>query len=367
MSIDDTFAEAVLSWYERAGRKDLPWQQDVTPYRVWVSEIMLQQTQVATVIPYFQRFMARFPGIVELADAELDEVLHLWSGLGYYARARNLHRAARQIRDRHEGRFPERYQEVLALPGVGRSTAGAVLSLALDQHHGILDGNVKRVLARCFAVAGWPGASAVQNHLWSLVDRLTPVRRVREYNQGMMDLGAGICTRRSPDCSNCPLAALCQARARDAVASYPAAKPSKVLPVRTVQLLLIRNPRSEIMLERRPPSGIWGGLWSLPECPAEISAIDWCQRQWDIDGTLQRTWPPRRHTFTHFHLDIVPVEICVNNITTRVMDDDGRVWYNIADPDERGLAAPVRRIIDEWRSCEKSTVAQAACMNGDQP
>ena len=243
-ALADEVARRLLAWFDDHGRHDLPWQRAATPYRVWVSEIMLQQTQVAVVVPYFERFMARFPDVASLAAAELDAVLHLWSGLGYYARARHLHRAARVVVAEHQGRVPERIEALEALPGIGRSTAGAILSLALGQHQPILDGNCKRVLARCFAVSGWPGSSAVLAKLWALAEALTPVARVGAFNQAMMDLGATLCTRTKPACHACPLAERCQALAQDAVGAYPAPKPRKQKPLRAVQLLLIRDPAS---------------------------------------------------------------------------------------------------------------------------
>jgi A/G-specific adenine glycosylase len=343
------FSDRVLSWYDRFGRKDLPWQHLSSPYRVWVSEIMLQQTQVATVIPYYKRFVERFPDLRQLADAPLDDVLHLWSGLGYYARARNLHRAARQLRDEHDGRFPTEFSEVVGLPGIGRSTAGAILSLALGQRHSILDGNVKRVLARCFAVEGWPGRTAVMNRLWQLTESLTPARRTAEYNQAMMDLGAGVCTRSRPDCSLCPLEEICIACSRGETGRYPASKPGKPLPVRAVRMLMIQDKAGNLLLEQRPSKGIWGGLWSLPECPMGEKPAAWCADRLGVRGWISAEWESRRHTFTHFHLDIVPVEIRTDNTGNRVMDGDRLVWYNTATPDTRGLSAPVTRLINELR------------------
>jgi A/G-specific adenine glycosylase len=341
------FSRQLLRWFERHGRKDLPWQREPTPYRVWVSEIMLQQTRVSTVIPYFQRFMSRFPYLAGLAAAPEDEVLHHWSGLGYYARARNLHRAAKQVRDKHGGRFPEDFDAVQALPGIGRSTAGAVLSLALGQSHPILDGNVKRVLARCFAVEGWPGQVGVLKHLWRLAEELLPDQRVAEYNQALMDLGAGICTRRNPDCENCPFAGICLALQQGTPERYPAPKPKKSLPVKSVQMLMLRNGSGGLLLEKRPPQGVWGGLWSLPECPREGDPISWCVERLGKRGRHLESWPIRRHTFTHFHLDITPVEIALEGADLSVMDGDRVVWYNLDDPDPLGLAAPVKRLIGE--------------------
>ncbi len=343
------FASSVIDWFEFNGRKDLPWQQQPTPYRVWVSEIMLQQTQVVTVILYFERFMASFPDLGKLADASLDNVLHHWSGLGYYARARNLHRAAIQIRDQYEGQFPRDFEQIVDLPGIGRSTAGAILSLALGEHQPILDGNVKRVLARCFAVEGWPGKLAVQKRLWGLSETLTPQKEVQKYNQAMMDLGAGVCTRSRPDCDLCPLAHLCQAKLEGKQSDYPGSKPRKKSPVKSTYMLLIHNGKKEILLEQRPPVGIWGGLWGLPECADKAAADDWCRQRLGRSVSESEDWPVRRHTFSHFHLDITPLVIRLNNSVNCVMDRDLIVWYNTVNPDARGLAAPVSRLIDELK------------------
>ncbi len=337
----------MLRWFDAEGRKDLPWQRPRSPYRVWVSEIMLQQTQVATVIPYFERFMARFPDLEALARADLDAVLHLWSGLGYYTRARNLHKAARIVMDRHEGVFPQTLAEVQALPGIGRSTAGAILSLACGQRHSILDGNVKRVLARSFGVEGWPGRPRVERQLWTLAERLTPEQRTGDYNQAMMDLGATLCRRGRPACLRCPLAADCVARREGRIAELPSPRPRKSLPVRTTRLLLIHDANS-LLLERRPPTGIWSGLWSLPECPVEtVDIADWCRTRLGIEPDRISPQPRRRHTFSHFHLDYTPVRIRTRGKPTKVMDTGDRLWYKLASPDPCGLAAPVQRLISE--------------------
>lgn len=255
---DSTFSSRIIQWYNAHGRKHLPWQQDKTPYKVWISEIMLQQTQVATVIPYYEKFMARFPDAVSLANAEADEVLHYWTGLGYYARARNLHRAAQIIRDQLNGQFPTDFEQVLALPGIGRSTAGAVLSLSLGQHHAILDGNVKRVLARHGAIAGWPGEKAVETQLWQLTEQLTPRDEIEKYNQAMMDIGATICTRSKPSCEHCPVALDCRAQRQGRQTEYPGKKPKKTIPARNAFMVLLRHSDT-VLLNKRPPAGIWEG------------------------------------------------------------------------------------------------------------
>ncbi|NKN32725.1 A/G-specific adenine glycosylase [Marichromatium bheemlicum] len=338
------FATAVLDWFDHHGRKDLPWQHEPTRYRVWVSEIMLQQTQVTVVIPYFTRFMARFPDLASLAAAPLDEVLSLWSGLGYYARARNLHRAARTIVETHGGRFPDTLAAVEALPGIGRSTAGAILSLADGQPLPILDGNVKRVLARCFAVDGWPGQSAVLKRLWQLSERCTPHQRTGAYNQAMMDLGATLCTRATPDCAHCPLAARCQALHQGRQRELPAPRPRRTLPERRTRMLVVRNAAGAVLLRRRPASGIWGGLWSLPEIAPDNDPAGWCLDRFNRAPDTVETLPGRRHTFTHFVLEIEVVALGLIAPETDVGEDGWR-W---SPPEERtaiGLPAPVADIL----------------------
>lgn len=341
----DQFSQRALRWFDNHGRKDLPWQQHPSPYRVWVSEIMLQQTQVATVIPYYRRFMARFPEIKDLADADLDEVLHLWSGLGYYARARNLHRAAGIVRDRYQGQMPLDFAALHALPGIGRSTAGAILALSTGQRYPILDGNVKRVLARSYAVEGWPGHSGVLARLWELAEHHTPTERVADYTQAMMDLGAMICTHSQPRCGRCPLTEDCKAHAQGRETAFPAPRPRRDLPVRQTRMLMLQTPEGEVLLERRPPAGIWGGLWSFPECPFDEDVAVWCRDVLSLDSSDIQSWGVLRHTFSHFHLHITPVRIKVNHLPGRVMEPDRFVWYNTHQPDERGLAAPVQRLI----------------------
>ena len=343
----DKIAPALLAWFDSCGRKDLPWQRDPTPYRVWVSEIMLQQTRVAVVIPYFERFLARFPTVTDLADADRDQVLHLWSGLGYYARARNLHETARRIAHEQGGLFPLDLAQLQGLPGIGRSTAGAILSLSQGRRHAILDGNVKRVLARCYAISGWPGRSAVLARLWELAEACTPWQRVAAYNQALMDLGATICIRSRPSCGRCPLAAGCQALAQGEPAAYPQPKPRRVLPVREIRMLLVANGAGEILLERRPPTGIWGGLWSLPECSPGVAPEDWCLEWLGVAANRVEKLGDRRHTFSHFHLDIRPLCIRLNGDPTVVADGDRLLWYHPGRPSPVGIAAPVTRLLRE--------------------
>jgi len=343
----EEFARRVLAWFDQNGRKDLPWQRDASLYRVWISEIMLQQTQVGMVIPYFSRFMTRFPRLEDLARAEVDEVLAQWSGLGYYARARNLHRAARLILDRHAGRFPRRLDEVQALPGVGRSTAGAILSLGAGQCQPILDGNVKRVLTRHRAIAGWPGQSSILDQLWRLAECLTPCDRPGDYNQAMMDLGASLCTRARPQCAICPVQEDCQARLAGQTQLYPHPKPRRSLPSRATRFLILRNPRGEILLERRPPAGIWGGLWSLPECELDQEASDWCQDHLGIGAVLVEKLAPRRHTFSHFHLEIWPQRLDLTREPDRLAEGDHRIWHRPGASLAVGLPAPISRLLRE--------------------
>ncbi len=347
------FSNNILAWYEQHGRKDLPWQQPRSAYCVWISEIMLQQTRVATVIPYYERFMARFPDIADLAGAGQDQVLHYWSGLGYYARARNLHAAARRILEDHGGQFPESFEAVLALPGVGRSTAGAILALAFGQQHTILDGNVKRVLSRYYCVEGWPGQSAVQKKLWQLAELHTPDQRVMEYTQAIMDLGATVCTRTNPACNDCPLYAGCMARTNACQAAFPSPRPRRKLPVRATRMLLLTNEHREVVIEKRPAAGIWGGLWSFPEISADTAIDEWCR---DVTGyavTRTEQWPVVRHTFSHFHLDITPVIAVAGIPLDRVMEDGDRLWYNTGSKDELGFAAPVEKLLGrlaQWQA-----------------
>ncbi|MEX2469177.1 MAG: A/G-specific adenine glycosylase [Pseudohongiellaceae bacterium] len=336
------FADKVLTWFDQHGRHDLPWQSDPTPYRVWVSEIMLQQTQVSTVIPYYQRFTARFPDVAALAAADSDQVLHLWTGLGYYARARNLHAAAQWVVDEHGGRFPDSVEALEALPGIGRSTAGAIFALATDKRAPILDGNVKRVLTRYHGIEGWPEQSAVKNRLWELAETLTPTRRVAAYTQAMMDLGATVCTRTRPACPHCPLNRGCAARAHDLTAQIPGRKPKKTLPVKTVTMFIIQNGDGEVLLEKRPPSGIWGGLYSLPEGPADAERPAF--EGLTVRTREARTLAPLRHTFSHYHLDIKPLHLATRS-ATGVAESDRWLWYPLDHSLEVGLAAPVKKLL----------------------
>ncbi|TKB50159.1 A/G-specific adenine glycosylase [Ferrimonas aestuarii] len=337
------FSQRVVDWYRIAGRKSLPWQQQKTPYKVWVSEIMLQQTQVTTVIPYYLKFMERFPCVELLAAAEQDEVLHLWTGLGYYARARNLHAAAKKIVTDHNGEFPTDFEQVLALPGIGRSTAGAVLSLSLGQHHPILDGNVKRVLARHQAIDGWPGVKTVENQLWQLTEKRTPAKEIEAYNQAMMDLGAMICTRSKPKCQLCPVADDCIGFELGDPSLYPGKKPKKDKPEKhCLQLLLVDG--DTVLLQQRPASGIWGGLWCFPQFDTQAQANDYLAQQ-GINGT-QVKLEKFRHTFSHYHLHIQPVVVKLSSKPAQVQQQPSQ-WVDIDAPGQLGLAAPTEKLLTE--------------------
>lgn len=356
------FSERVLNWFDQYGRKDLPWQLQTTPYRVWISEIMLQQTRVETVIPYYQRFLQSFPTVEDLASASEDEVLHHWTGLGYYARARNLHRTAKVVENSLHGRFPDSQEELMQLPGIGRSTAAAILSLAMDRRAPVLDGNVRRLLARFHAIEGWTGQAKVQRRLWETAERHMPRARPADYTQAIMDLGAMVCTRNQPGCSVCPLAQDCRALALGRTGELPTPKPKHKLPVRSIYMLLLENPQGELLLEKRPPHGIWGGLWSFPESTTD--QVESCYASLGISPNLVQTVSKGtqfRHTFTHFHLDIVPVHVQLAKNPTQIAETriaEARIaetpiaetgqtyWYDPRNPAQIGLAAPVARLIN---------------------
>ncbi|RZU38321.1 A/G-specific DNA-adenine glycosylase [Fluviicoccus keumensis] len=345
MSHSPDFALAVLDWFDRHGRHDLPWQQAVTPYRVWVSEIMLQQTQVSTVMPYYERFMARFPTVADLAAASQDEVLQHWAGLGYYARGRNLHKAAQAVMAQG-GEFPDTLAGLEALSGVGRSTAGAILALGFGQRGIILDGNVKRVLARCFAVEGDPAGTAALARLWALAEELTPHQRSGPYVQAMMDLGATLCTRSKPMCLYCPLQSRCQAFALGTPTAFPHKKAAKAQPVKSAFFLIFDNPRGEQLWVRRPSSGIWGGLWCLPEVAveseAELRAV-LAERFGLAQADLQYL-PPFRHTFSHYHLELRPVRV---SGAPNVAGEGECGWFSPERARDLGLPAPLLRLSGE--------------------
>ena len=371
-SIDAPFAQAVLAWYSKYGRKDLPWQKNKTLYQVWLSEVMLQQTQVSTVIPYFERFMATFPDINSLANAPIDEVLHLWTGLGYYARARNLHKAAQQVRDDYQGEFPIDFEPVLALPGIGRSTAGAVLSSCLNAPYPILDGNVKRVLARYFAVEGWPGEKSVADRLWQYSAQVTPTAQVADFNQAMMDIGAIVCTRSKPKCGLCPLQSDCLANQNNAWQQYPAKKPKKALPEKQSYFLLLIDD-GQVLLQQRAAQGLWGGLYCFPQFEDKADLLAYLKQN-NIEHYQE--WPMFRHTFSHFHLDIFPIYAekarkehtkCgqQSNMLEKVAEiqpeygkkipDQINYWYNFQSAPKIGLATPMKNLLLQLQAMQTKT------------
>ena len=340
----EQFSQAVLVWFDQHGRHDLPWQANKTAYNTWISEIMLQQTQVTTVIPYYQRFMERFPTVEALAEAEQDEVLHLWTGLGYYARARNLHKTAKIVAAEYNGEFPQSVEELEDLPGIGRSTAGAVLSISTGKRAAILDGNVKRVLARFYAISGWPGTTANQKLLWEYAEQNTPHERVGDYTQAMMDLGATLCTRSKPACLLCPLQSACEAKKQGRTDKLPEPKPKKQIPVKQTYMLMLQQTQpDEVLLYQRPPSGLWGGLWSFPQVSDLRDTLN--ETGLELDESSIQTLEPMRHTFSHFHLDITPVLARVNTPTDSVMEGKPLLWYNVKQPENVGLAAPVKKLL----------------------
>jgi A/G-specific adenine glycosylase len=342
----------VVDWQRRSGRHDLPWQNTRDPYRVWLSEIMLQQTQVTAVIPYFGRFVERFPSIAHLARAHEDAVLAAWSGLGYYARARNLHRAAQRIEKTHAGHFPDRFEAILALPGVGRSTAGAIAVFAFGQRFPILDGNVKRVLARCFGVEGYPGDKAVSDRLWQLTEVLLPRRQVAAYTQGLMDLGAQVCKRSRPACSACPLVDQCVARRDGREGELPSPRPKKARPQRSTVMLILRHG-DDILLEKRPAPGIWGGLWSFPESDAVECAAGISRRHYGVELQDARELAPIEHGFTHFSLRIVPLLCSVARRRER-LEAPGRVWLSIEDAAAHAIPVPVRTLLEQLQRVRRT-------------
>ena len=345
------FATRLIAWQRRHGRHDLPWQNTRDPYRIWLSEIMLQQTQVSTVIPYYGKFLARFPDVAALAAAPIDDVMALWAGLGYYSRARNLHQCARAVVERHGGVVPPEPEQLAELPGIGRSTAAAIASFAFGARATILDGNVKRVLARVFGIEGFPGEKRVENAMWSLAESLMPSAQasdddVSAYTQGLMDLGATLCVRGKPDCARCPFISDCVAYATGRQRELPAARPKRTVPTRRTWMLVLRDGAC-VLLERRPPSGIWGGLWSLPEA-ADEPALAERALAFGAGHGLQRL-TPISHTFTHFKLNIEPrcADFDRASATPRIeARDDDTAWVPLAQIDDYGVPAPVRKLLD---------------------
>jgi A/G-specific adenine glycosylase len=353
-----SFAASLIDWHARHGRHDLPWQRRRTPYRVWVSEIMLQQTQVATAIPYYERFLRRFPNIASLAAATLDEVLHLWSGLGYYTRARHLHRAAVRIVEAHGGRFPRSFDAVADLPGIGRSTAGAILALSRGERFPILDGNVRRVLSRHFGVEDRSSRSATLQALWRLAEECTPAQRIATYTQAVMDLGATVCTRRHPSCDSCPVAVTCIARLTGRQHELPAPIPTRSRRLRQVFMLAAMRADGGVLLERRPERGIWGGLWCLPEFASAAEAAYYAGRM--LEGARAQLVPlqPVEHAFTHFDLIITPLLARCSGqagpgqagASSGTPPPQPMQWYRALEPARLGLPTPIRVLLEQLAS-----------------
>ncbi|MEP7043455.1 MAG: A/G-specific adenine glycosylase [Dokdonella sp.] len=344
-SKSDAFAQALLAWYDQHGRKDLPWQQGRNAYRVWLSEVMLQQTQVRTVIPYFERFVAALPTLTALAAAPQDQVLALWSGLGYYSRARNLQRTAQLCIEQYGGDLPRDIVELSGLPGIGRSTGAAILAQTWGERHAILDGNVRRVLARWHGLHGWPGASAVQRELWASADALTPNTRVADYTQAIMDLGATLCVRSRPHCTRCPVSTGCIALRDGLTAQLPQAKPKRAVPTRATTMLVVRDTSGRVLLERRPPTGVWARLWSLPEMEDGACSSERLRDHYGVRADTGVTLGRFVHTFSHYHLQITPLLLHAARVADRVADDTDRGWYAHAELAALGLPAPVRKLL----------------------
>ncbi|MDB5985070.1 MAG: mutY [Nevskia sp.] len=343
------FAQRLLDWFDQHGRHDLPWQHPRSAYRVWISEVMLQQTQVKTVVPYFERFMQRFPDVAALATAPLDDVLLLWAGLGYYARARNLHRAAQQMLAQHGGEVPQDFDALLQLPGLGRSTAGAILAQAHGARHAILDGNVKRVLARHAAIAEWPGHPNAAKQLWTIAESLLPQQRLADYTQAIMDFGASLCTQRAPACTRCPVNVDCRAFIRQDVARFPAPRPRRERPLRLASALLIENAEGEILLERRPPVGIWGGLWCPPLLEDGGDAATLLSERYGLRLLSAVALPRLRHAFTHFELELLPLRIRLDGAADTLRDCAGQRWVKLSDP-LPALPAPVSKLLQRLKT-----------------
>jgi A/G-specific adenine glycosylase len=341
--MSSSFAGRIITWQRAHGRHDLPWQRTRDPYAIWLSEIMLQQTQVATVIPYYLRFRERFPDIASLAQADEDEVLRLWSGLGYYSRARNLHQAAQLIVTRHAGRFPATRAEIEALPGIGRSTAAAIAGFAFGARAAILDGNVKRVLARHFAVDGYPGERAVEQRLWALAESLLPEAELETYIQGLMDLGASVCTTRNPGCARCPVQASCGAFAGNRVQDMPTQRPRRTLPLRHTAMVVFRHA-GDVLLQKRPATGVWPGLWCFPEVADEAEARLVAMRRYGCEVARIERLGGLRHSFTHFHLEITPLVVWVARRVPHAAQP-GIVWLPIEEAIDGALPTPVRRVL----------------------
>ncbi len=343
------FAVKLIHWQKQFGRHDLPWQtpagQAADPYAIWVSEIMLQQTQVNAVIGYYQRFMARFPNIASLAQASQEEVMQYWSGLGYYSRARNLHHAAQTIMQQHAGCFPQDFATMQTLAGIGRSTAAAIAAFAFKQVQTILDGNVKRVLTRHFLIEGWPGSPAVEKKLWLLAESLLPATEMQAYTQGLMDLGATLCTRSKPNCRACPVQSSCAAYAQQKVNQLPTPKPRKTSPQKHVTMLILRHGNA-IMLEKRPPTGIWGGLWSLPEIDSSDIAGEVALHRFGLATESEEPLEIINHVFSHFKLAITPQPLQVLQTPLQAQEPQ-YIWLPLPQAIAAALPSPIRKILQQ--------------------
>jgi len=339
-----TFSGQLLDWWDQHGRKDLPWQHPRSSYAIWVAEIMLQQTQVKTVIPYFNRFVDRFPDIQSLAGATPDEVLALWSGLGYYARARNLLKAAKICLDDHAAELPQTPEALADLPGIGESTANAIYSQAFDKPAVILDGNVKRVLARYLAIEGWPGKSSIHKQLWAAAGGLLPAKRGGDYTQAIMDLGATLCTRARPDCDQCPVCDGCKAFNSGTVARYPAPRPPLKIRKKTFHMLILTDSSGRVLLERRPPAGIWGGLWSLPADDDGRSL----QQRLQVKGNILQALPGLKHQLTHMLMTIRPLIGHTEPGSSGVECTPDQRWFGQQEWPLLGLPKPVRQLLETY-------------------
>jgi A/G-specific adenine glycosylase len=346
------FQKRLLTWFDQHGRKHLPWQHNKTPYRVWVSEIMLQQTQVSTAIPYYERFMQQFPSLEQLAQAHEDQVLHLWAGLGYYSRARNLLKAAKMVMEKHQGEFPATVTDLCELPGIGQSTAGAIVAIAFNQRAPILNGNVKRVLARFHGITEAVNEKTVENQLWAFAEHYTPTKRVADYTQAMMDLGATLCMRGNPACSLCPLVKTCSAHEQGIAHLLPKKKATRELPTRASTFFILKQGK-KILLCKRPTKGIWGGLWSLPEVegqPQQKTIHAFCRQHLQSTPLAYQALAPFRHTFSHYHLDIFPILIEIKkakplSLINENMEAGQQIWYNPNKPESIGLPKPIQLIM----------------------
>jgi A/G-specific adenine glycosylase len=343
------FAKKIIEWQKREGRHDLPWQKTRDPYRIWLAEVMLQQTQVAAVVPYYERFLSQFPDIAALAKARLDDVMPFWAGLGYYARARNLHRAAQQIIARHGGVFPRDFDSIHALAGIGRSTAAAISVFSYGEKCAILDGNVKRVFARHFCEEGDLKSKAVEDRLWRIAEANLPRADIESYTQGLMDLGATLCTRSRPACPGCPVRRSCLALKHGRVDELPAKRARLILPQRQTRMLIIISASGEVLLEKRPPTGIWGGLLSLPELALDADITAAMAMRYGLTGRMVREMDTVDHGFTHFSLEIFPTQVALDRIRSRAMEP-GLIWLRLDDAMDAAIPAPVKRILHSVQS-----------------